>query len=901
MFLSTAGNFIKGNYIGTNAAGTVALGNTSHGIEIANFGQPNTTNLIGGTEAGAGNLISGNFSLGVGAAAPSTVIQGNLIGTDATGTQKVGNGQGVSITGQNCTLGGTTPGARNVISGNGTGVSVSLGNNGSITFKGNYIGTDITGTLKVGNVQGVSILDAGTIGGLENGAGNLISGNDAEGIVLNGGSLLGKVQGNLIGTDATGQKPLGNATGIFVLGSLFKIGGAESGARNVISGNQVGIDCSLNPAATTIQGNFIGLTADGTGPLGNSVAPIVMMAAFQSQLGGDLPGEGNTIAFNGSGVVFPVSSASNNRLSGNRIFSNDGLGIDLNQDGIVTPNDNRDLDTGPNNLQNFPIITSISSNGGSTNIKGSLNSSPSSQFRIDFYSNAACDPSGNGEGALPFGNTQVTTNANGDATFDVTIASPLPANRTITATATDPNGNTSEFSACDATNLRGSLEFSAKDITVLEDVVNAVIRVERVGGTKGALSVSYATEGGTATAGSDYTAVSGTLTFAEGETEKTILLPVANDGVTEPEETVGLILSGTPDLEALGGKYQTVVHIVEATTPIVMFLDAQTNIGYPEGNVGNVTVNIPVHLNAQTSKTVTASYSVAAGSALPNVDFIPGSGTLTFNPGTDTQNIPVQFIGDTLDENNETFALSLSNIVNATMQFPTNFVPIIDDDSPPLLSVTDVGVVEGAGAKATFSIALNVPSGRSLQVSYSTANGTATAGSDYTPTSGTLVFAAGETLKQVEVPILTDGSAESDETFFLNLNNPIRATIADGQGVGTIVDASSSTSVFQFSAASYTANEDAGQIQITVTRSRWNNWYRNGRLSNCQWQCERSNRLYDCNRHVAFRCRCFESDLQCSAHRRHVRRTNRISEPCVVESHRWSSGWTDYCAPQHYQ
>ena len=160
------------------------------------------------------------------------------------------------------------------------------------------------------------------------------------------------------------------------------------------------------------------------------------------------------------------------------------MGIDLNQDGVVNPNDAGDSDVGANNLQNFPIVSSVTSNGNSTNVKGSLNSAASTQFTIDFYSNAACDASGNGEGASPFGVTQVTTGANGNATFDVTIPGALAANRTITATATDPNGNTSEFSACNSANARGSLEFIAKDITVLEDVGNAMVKVVRVGAVK---------------------------------------------------------------------------------------------------------------------------------------------------------------------------------------------------------------------------------------------------------------------------------------------------------------------------------------------------------------------------------------------------------------------------------
>src|SRR3989442_4781854 len=128
----------------------------------------------------------------------------------------------------------------------------------------------------------------------------------------------------------------------------------------------------------------------------------------------------------------------------------------------------------------------------------------------------------------------------------------LASCRVITATATDPAGNTSEFSPCDSTNTIGSLQFSSASYKVLEDVGNAVITVIRSGGSKGTLSANYSTADGTATAGSDYTAVSGTLVFGDGETSKTFTIPIANDGISEPDETVQLALTGFTDLETMG-------------------------------------------------------------------------------------------------------------------------------------------------------------------------------------------------------------------------------------------------------------------------------------------------------------------------------------------------------------
>ena len=190
-------------------------------------------------------------------------------------------------------------------------------------------------------------------------------------------------------------------------------------------------------------------------------------------------------------------------MRGNSIFSNARLGFDLGFDLAATPNDRFDPDAGPNKLQNFPLLTSASSPGGSTHAEGTLSSTPDTQFRVDFYANLACDAAGHGEGARPFGSTTLTTNAAGDANISVDISQALAPGRVLTAAATDPAGNTSEFSPCNATAAQGSVAFVEQHFSVLEDVGAAVVRVVRTGGNRGALTVNYSTGGGTATAGSD--------------------------------------------------------------------------------------------------------------------------------------------------------------------------------------------------------------------------------------------------------------------------------------------------------------------------------------------------------------------------------------------------------------
>jgi len=302
-----------------------------------------------------------------------------------------------------------------------------------------------------------------TIGGSEPGAGNVISGNNDTGVVIQcfgGNSNI--VQGNLIGTDVTGTRVLGNGgSGVSVGGNDNTIGGTSPGARNVISANGAGI--AINGARrSVVQGNLIGTAMDGISDLGNRLFGIgIAFGASDNSIGGISNGAGNIIAFNGGeGVLSHVgqnpccaAAGINNAILSNSIFSNDSLGIDLAPGLLplikgVTPNDSGDGDTGPNNLQNFPVLTSAIGAPGSTTIEGTLNSTSNTQFRIELFVNSACDSRGHGEGETFIGSPMVTTDGSGDAFFSFVHPNTVPSGSFITATATDPNGNTSEFSRC---------------------------------------------------------------------------------------------------------------------------------------------------------------------------------------------------------------------------------------------------------------------------------------------------------------------------------------------------------------------------------------------------------------------------------------------------------------------
>jgi hypothetical protein len=283
--------------------------------------------------------------------------------------------------------------------------------------------------------------------GLSTGAGNAI--------LLNTGGG-NHIEGNFIGTDPTGTTARGNEDDAIVFGSSHDnfIGGPTPGARNVISASGR-VAFFILSSGNVIQGNFIGTQKDGVSPLGNQsgLGAAGLGGANNNTIGGTAAGEANVIAFNDIyGWVGEASAGNGNAIRGNSIHDNGALGLDLLGAGGPSANDPGDPDTGANNLQNFPIIQSVEHLGptgaGSTRIVGKFNSVPATTFELDFYSNPACSnfPREFIEGEVYLGSSQVTTDGNGDAAIDVTLPVATEAGARIAATATDPAGNTSEFS-----------------------------------------------------------------------------------------------------------------------------------------------------------------------------------------------------------------------------------------------------------------------------------------------------------------------------------------------------------------------------------------------------------------------------------------------------------------------
>lgn len=298
------------------------------------------------------------------------------------------------------------------------------------------------------------------------------------------------------------------------------------------------------------------------------------------------------------------------------------------------------------------------------------------------------------------------------------------------------------------------------------------------------VTVDYATADGSATAPADYAEMSGTLTFDPGRTVNQIVIPVAGDSTPEIRETYSLNLpnaTGATIADGVG-----VGAITDDDTPSITVANASVT----EGNSGTVNAVFNVTLSFQSSQVVTIDYATADGSATAPADYQATSGTLTLDPGETVGQIIVPVVGDTAIEAAESFSLNLTNPVNATFADPAAQGTIADNDTVSV-SIGAVTVTEtNSGTRdAVFTVTLSAVSGSTVMVDYATANGSATAPADYVAIAGTITFAPGEVSKQFVVQVVGDTIVEANETYSVNLSNPVNATIGgSGYGLGTITN-----------------------------------------------------------------------------------------------------------------
>ncbi|MCY2930919.1 MAG: hypothetical protein NTV86_15805, partial [Planctomycetota bacterium] len=333
------------------------------------------------------------------------------------------------------------------------------------------------------------------------------------------------------------------------------------------------------------------------------------------------------------------------------------------------------------------------------------------------------------------------------------------------------------------------------DVRVVEGnagITNYVFTARLSGPSGKIVKVNYATADGTALAGSDYVAQSGTLTFVAGVVTQTVTIVVNGDITYEFDQTFFVNLSGpsnTTIADATG--MGTIVNDDSAPT---LTIDSPSIL---EGTGGGTFLDFTAALSVASERPVTALYATVMGAASPifhpatlGGDFLPASGSLVFAPGETTKTIPVSIVADALNEFDEKFLLKLSRVTGATVGVGTGVATILDDDALPALSISDATVVEGNSGfrKMIFTVTLLPVSGRTVEVNYATSPNSASTPGDFITKTGTLSFAAGETTKTLFVLVRGDTPFEGNETFFVDLSAPTFATIADGHGVGTIVD-----------------------------------------------------------------------------------------------------------------
>jgi hypothetical protein len=380
----------------------------------------------------------------------------------------------------------------------------------------------------------------------------------------------------------------------------------------------------------------------------------------------------------------------------------------------------------------------------------------------------------------------VSVTINGDTTFEPNETFNVNLSNAVNGTIADAQG------VGTITNDDTQPAISIGDVGVTEGnagTTTATFTVSLTNASSQTVTVNYATAGDTATSGTDFVATSGTATINPGFVSTTVNVTVNGDTTFEGNEFFFVNLTSPTNATISDNQATGVINNDDAQPTISLAID---NVSVTEGNAGTSTAGFTVSLSNPSSDTVTVNYATSDGTATAGSDYVAVASTpLSFSPGQTSKPVNITVNGDTTFEPSETFNVNLSGATNATIADNQGVGTITNDDAQPTISINDVSVTEGnAGtSNAGFTVSLSNPSSQDITVNYATAPNTATAGSDYVTTSGTLTFTAGQTSKSVSVAINGDGVFELNETFNVNLSNvSANATIADNLGVGTITN-----------------------------------------------------------------------------------------------------------------
>lgn len=469
----------------------------------------------------------------------------------------------------------------------------------------------------------------------------------------------------------------------------------------------------------------------------------------------------------------------------------------------VTNDSNNEIDVFRRDLQtNTTTLISVNTSGGTNAGDSVLGAVMSTNGRfvafIGFGAAFTTTPDSNGRGDVFVRNvdlgttTLLSTNIAGTAAANLGATYPVISadGRFVFFESSSPdlvaNNLSNSATSIFATPLNGRVRLEVSALNLDETSGNANISVSRTGNTSDAVTVQYRTVNGTAQSPSDFSGISGSLTFAAGETSKTLVVSILDDVLDEHDETFMLVLSDfNADGENPGSLSSAVLTIADDDPLPSISID---DVSITEGSGGTKTAEFTLTLSAASGKFIaitadTMPVSASAGSDYQGTFFIVG-----LEPGETSKKIGVTIFSDNTFEDEETFVLNLGNPLNVTIARGQGLGTIINDDPVPAISINNVTLSEGSTGTRLFlfSATLSNPSSRPITVQFTTADNTAKAGSDYTLSSGTLTFAPSITTRLIPVVVNSDQTVEPDETFFVNLTTPTEATIADAQGTGAI-------------------------------------------------------------------------------------------------------------------
>lgn len=405
------------------------------------------------------------------------------------------------------------------------------------------------------------------------------------------------------------------------------------------------------------------------------------------------------------------------------------------------------------------------------------------------------------------------------ANIQVTVTDDIvfEGNETFQVTLTGPGGATLGTSSATVTvvdnETQPTIGLSATTYSANEMISPASITVQLSGPSKTATTVDYATTDGSAEAGSDYLAASGTVTVAAGSTTATIQVLIVDDSTYEGNEAFTVTLSN-PDGATLGTSTATVTITEDEMPPVIGF--ASTSINASESAAA---IMITVSLSEPSDLETTASYTTMSGTATAGLDFTAQSGTVTIPAGSLSETIWITLDGDDIDEPSEYFDVMLTSFTNAMPGNTMTTITLADDDPTPAIGFSSPdGSVSESGGTITLTVALSGPSSSDVTVNYATANGAAAAGEDYEDSSGSVLISAGNLSTTVSIPISGDTVYEEDETFLVNLYGPSGAMLGTASATVTILDDETEPSV-GLAAATASAGETVGTATFTVALS----------------------------------------------------------------------------------